>query len=119
MNYRLIVIGASLKDKSLLQKYTVLSKTEYQDGTSVSSTMYKMDIPEHEVAYVSNFLKITLKEPFYAHFYPSDPNVNILIVVFTGQVFKILSEAIAYGLAHGVTRQQMRITPTCVSEETW
>lgn len=119
MNYRLIVIGASLKDKSLLQKYTILSKTEYQDGTAVSSTMYKMDIPEHEVTYVSNFLKTTLKEPFYAHFYPSDPHISILIVVFSGQVFKILKDAIAYGLAHGVTREQMHICPSCVSEETW
>jgi hypothetical protein len=119
MNYRLIVIGASLKDKSILQKYRILSKIEYEPGTVGESTIYKIEIPEYEVTIVSNFLKNTLKFPYYAHMYMEDPYRKMLIVIFPGQIFKNKNEAVMYGITHGIPERQMDITPTAITEETW
>jgi len=123
MNYRLIVISNSLKDKSILTKYKILSETKFEAGMSGESPMYKMEIPEYEASHLSNFLKNNLKYPYYAHLYHENPQNNTMIVVFAGKVFHTfkdnLQEAIAYGIRHGVTEEQMDIKPTNISEENW
>ena len=123
MNYRLIVIGTSLKGKSILTKYRILSETKFEAETPDESTMYKMEIPIKEVSVVSHFLKNNLKFPYYAHLYHEDPNENALIVVFSGQVFNTSKDnpkdAIEYGIQHGVSKEQMDMKPRNIAEEKW
>lgn len=123
MNYRLIVIRSSLKDKSVLAKYKILSETKFEAGTPEESPMYKIEIPEDEVSNVSNFLKKNLKHPYYAHLYHEDPNGNKMIVIFSGQLFHTSKnypkKAIAYGIHHGITEEQMDINPRNIAEENW
>jgi len=123
MNYRLIVIRSSLKDKSVLAKYKILSETKFEEGTPEESSMYKMEIPEDEVYNVSNFLKNNLNYPYYAHVYHEDPKNNTMIVVFAGQLFHTTKDhpkdAIAYGIQHGVTKEQMDMKPRNITDETW
>lgn len=119
MNYRLIVIESSLKDTSILKTHTMLSQTVFEAGTPGESPMYKIEIPEKDVPAVSGFLKNNLKYPYYAHLYPDDQEKSAVIVVFAGQIFDNPKEAIAYGISHGVSREQMDIKPTRASEEKW
>lgn len=123
MNYRLIVIQSSLKDKSVLAKYKILSETKFEEGTPEESSMYKIEIPEDEVSDVSNFLKKNLKHPYYAHLYHEDSNENKMIVIFSAQLFHTSKDypkdAITYGIQHGVTEEQMDIKPRNIAEENW
>ena len=119
MNYRLIVIGSSLKDTSILEKYKILSETKFEAGTPKESSMYKIEIPESEVSYVSNFLKNSLKNQYYAHLYSEGSEKNTVIVVFPRQIFTNLKEAVAYGVLQGIPEEQMDIKPTTILEEKW
>lgn len=123
MNYRLIVIRSSLKDKSILAKYKILSETKFEVGTPEESSMYKMEIPEDEVSDVSTFLKNNLKYPYYAHLYHEDPKNNTMIVVFSKQLFHTSKDhpkdAVAYGVQHGVTVEQMDMKPRNIADENW
>lgn len=59
MFYRWIVIENSLKDKSVLKKYTILSETTFAEGDqSRMSRMLKIQVPEKE----SIQIKIIFKE---------------------------------------------------------
>lgn len=123
MNYRLIVIDGSLKEKSILTTYIILSETKFEAGTPEESTLYKIEIPESDIGNVSNFLKNNLKYRYYAHLYHEDPTRDTMIVVFGGQLFNSSKthheEAMEYGIHHGITERQMIITPKNVSEEKW
>ena len=123
MNYRLIVINGSLKEKGILTTFKILSETIFEAGTPEESTLYKIEIPESDIDKVSYFLKNNLKYPYYAHLYHEDPKRDTMIVVFAGHLFntskKHHEEAIAYGIQNGVTEQQMIITPTNIMEEKW
>mgnify|MGYP001564923605 CR=1 FL=1 len=85
--------------------------------------MYKMEIPENEVSQVANLLKENIIFPYYAHIYHEDQKKNILIVIFAGQLFHTTKDnpkdAIAYGIQHGVTEDQMDIKPRNIAEENW
>lgn len=119
MNYRLIVIDKSLKEKSILKNYKILSKTNFES----ESPMYKVEIPKEDIPSVTNFLKNNLKYPYYAHLYDEDPENDNLIVIFEGQIFNTSKttheETINYGLAHGVSKKQMDIKPKDIKEEDW
>jgi len=123
MNYRLIIIENSLKDKSILKNYTILSKTYFERGTPAESVMYKVEIPDNQVELISERLKNTLIPPYYCHLYQENPEEDTLIVIFKDTVFKArksnYTEAFNYGVSHGVTKEQMRIEPTEVQKERW
>lgn len=123
MNYRLIVIENSLKDKNILKNYNILSKTLFEKGTPQESVMYKIEIPVDALDLVTELLKKYLILPYYAHLYHEDPKDDNLIVIFNDKVFKThksnYSVARNYGISHGVTNEQMKIEPIDVQEESW
>ncbi len=123
MFYRWIVIENSLKDKSILNKYKVLSETKFAAGTPRESRMLKIQVPEKEIDRLTNRLIDWIIYPYYTHFYHEDPKNNTLIVVFSGK--KIVTkknnyqDAISYGVIHGVSRKEMDIYPRDMSQEEW
>lgn len=123
MNYRLIVIENSLKEKGIFNKYKILSKTLFEKGTPRESNMYKIEIPENEIDVVTAFLKKDLIHPYYSHFYHEDPENDSLVIVFNGIIFNAQKsnfvDALNYGTSHGVTKEQMNVKPRDVQEERW
>jgi len=123
MNYRLIVIKNSLQNKEILKKYKILSKTLFESGTPQESVMYKLEIPITDTNSITNFLMYNLKCPYYAHLYHEDPTNDSLIVIFTDKIFhssKInFTDAVDYGVSHGVTKEQMDIKPRDIRDEEW
>jgi len=85
--------------------------------------MYKIEIPEKEIGFVTEFLKNYLIHPYYSHLYHEDPHNDTLIVVFNGIIFNThksnFIDARNYGLSHGVTKKQMDVYPRDVQEERW
>lgn len=123
MNYRLIVIENSLKDKSILTKYKLLSETKFGAGTSRESRMLKLLVPGSEVDSLSRSLRKNIVSPYYCHFYSESQADPSLIVVFSEKVFHTSKESyedvVEYGIAHGVSRDEMDIAPMYVIEEKW
>jgi carbonic anhydrase len=123
MNYRLIVIENSLKDKNIFNKYKTLSKTWFEKSTPHESFMYKIRVPEKDIHAVTEFLKNNILYPYYTHLYHEDPKNDTLIVVFKGKIFNMCKsnfvDAINYGISHGVTKEQMDIKPRDIQEERW
>ena len=124
MSYRWIVIENSLKDKSVINKYQFLSETKFGSGDPKrESRMLKVRIPEEEVQTLSQSLTKNIIYPYYTHFYHEDPKQNILIVVFSGQKFTLIKDnfktAVDYGLTHGVSQEELDISPCDISEEDW
>src|SRR3990167_7407526 len=111
MFYRWIVIENSLKDKSVINKYQVLSETKFAAGDPKrESRMLKVRVPEEEVHSLTQSLTKNIIYPYYTHFYNEDPKQNILIVVFSGKKFTLTKEnlkaAVDYGLKHGVSQEE-------------
>ena len=123
MKYRLIVIENSLSEKSILNKYKILSKTFFEKGTPQESFMYKMEIPAKDIQIVTELLKQNLKYPYYAHLYHEDSHNNSLIVIFSDQIFHTsktnFTDAVTYGISHGIPKEQMDIQPRDVHDERW
>ena len=123
MNYRLIVIERSLKEKSILKNYKILSKTLFERGTPQESLMFKIEIPVSEIDLFEEKLKHCLMSPYYAHFYHENLKKNSLIVVFNEKIFYAhksnCTDAFNYGISHGVTKEQMDIKPRDIQEERW
>lgn len=124
MFYRWIVIENSLKDKSIINKYQVLSVTGFAaNDPKRASRMLKVRVPETEIYSLAASLTKNIIHPYYTHFYHEDPKQNILIVVFSGKKFVTQKEnfqiAIDYGLKHGVSKEELDISPRDVDEERW
>ena len=124
MDYRLIVIENSLKNKSILKKYKIISETKFAPGdSSRQSRMLKIQVPEKNIDKLVEILKTNIIYPFYTHFYHEDPKVNKLIVVFEGKRINCRKDnfqrAVDYGLIHDVSRSEMDIKPRDVSQEIW
>ena len=123
MNYRWIVIENSLRDRGVLEKYKLLSKTMFGEDTPRESRMLKIEVPEDEVTDLADSLKENIIYPYYTHLYHEDPKNPNLIVVFSGEKFLIpkddMKKAVDYGLAHDVLEQELDIKPKDISEETW
>lgn len=125
MFYRWIIIENSLKDKGILKKYRVISETKFAEGdlSGRESRMLKIRIPEKDINKLINLLRKNIKHPFYTHFYHEDPKINKLIVVFEGKIINTgknnFQRAIDYGITHGVTREEMNISPRDVLQEDW
>ncbi|HVZ58904.1 MAG TPA: hypothetical protein VG935_04100 [Patescibacteria group bacterium] len=124
MFYRLIVIKNSLNDLTILNGLEILSQTSFATNDPLrSSRMLKVRIPEERVEKLVKELKQNLISPYYAHLYHEDPKVNELIVVFQGRSLAThknnFQPAVEYGLAHGVTSEEMDITPRDITQETW
>lgn len=118
MFYRWIVIESSLKDKSILKKYQILSETKFGEGP-----MFKVRVPEEEVDNLADFLKENIIKPYYTHLYCEDPKIDRLVVVFTGKRMNTKKsnyhDAFDYGVTHGVSKEEMVIQPTDASQEQW
>jgi hypothetical protein len=123
MNYRLIVIENSLKDKNILSGYALLSETTFAPGTDRASRMLKMEIPYEKVDTLAKEIEKNLIPPFYAYLYEEDRKNDHLIILFTNKRFdekkKYYPNAFLYGTTHGVAKEEMIITPTEITEETW
>lgn len=124
MFYRWIVIENSLKDKTDLKKYKILSETKFAEGNkSRESRMLKIQVPEEEVQSLADSLKDNIIYPYYTHFYHEDPNKDRLIVVFSGKKFLVgknnFKRAVDYGLANDVFAEELDINPRDISQETW
>jgi len=123
MNYRWIVIEISLKDRSILDKYKVLSETKFGEDTTRESRMLKIEVPEKEATDFADSLKKNIIYPYYTHLYHENPKNPNLIVVFSGERFLVPKDSIKrvvdYGLAHDVLEQELDIKPKDISEETW
>lgn len=122
--YRWVVIENSLKNRSLLQKYQVLSETTFAENEpDRKSRMLKLRVPEQDVEHLSDILSNNIIFPYYTHLYPEDPENKNLIIIFSGQKFVLkkysYQEAVDYGLAHQVTAEEMRISPLEVADEDW
>ncbi|KKQ23578.1 MAG: hypothetical protein US40_C0002G0121 [Candidatus Roizmanbacteria bacterium GW2011_GWC2_37_13] len=124
MFYRLIVIENSLIDKSILKKYPVLSETVFAaNDPERKSRMLKIRVPDQDIDELVNSLTHNLITPYYCHLYVEDPIDDSLIVIFSGQKFfakkSNYQNAKAYGLSHGVTENEMQISPVEVTKEEW
>jgi|SRR3989344_9617518 len=124
MSYRWIVIENSLKDKSVINKYQVLSETKFAaSDPKRESRMLKVRVPETEVHSLAESLTKNIIYPYYTHFYHEDPKQNILIVVFFEKKFTLTKDdfkaAVEYGLKHGVSQKELDISPRDISEEDW
>lgn len=125
MFYRWIVIENSLTDTNILKKYPILSETIFaeNDSSGRRSRMCKIQVPEEDINALINILTTNTKYPYYSHFYHEDPKVNSLIVVFHGKRIDTKKDnfqiAIDYGIAHGVSREEMHIEPREISRESW
>lgn len=124
MFYRWIVIENSLKDKTVLNKYKVLSETKFAESdSSRESRMLKIRVPEENVIKLADSLMDNIIYPYYTHFYHEDPKQNKLIVVFSGKKFLTNKDnfqtAVKYGLKHDVAKEELDINPRDISEEDW
>ncbi len=124
MFYRWIIIENSLKDKSVLKKYPLLSETVFSaNDPARKSRMLKLRVPETDIDELVNSLINNIIPPYYTHLYSEDKNDDKLIVVFSGQKFPTkksnYSDAKDYGLIHGVSTDEMLISPLNVGKEEW
>lgn len=123
MNYRLIVIENSLKDKNILDKYTILSETVFGENTPRESKMLKIEIPEQDIELISHKITDSLIYPYYSHLYHEDPENHRLVILFSKKRFdenkKSYPQAMSYGLTHGVAKEEMAIEPADIAEEKW
>lgn len=124
MFYRWIVIENSLKDKSIIKKYPILSVTKFASGDPKrESRILKIRIPEKDVQKLSDSLKENLIYPYYTHFYHEDSKKNNLIVVFSNKKFLTSKDnyktALDYGLANDVSSEEIAINPRDISQEDW
>jgi len=124
MFYRWIAIENSLRDKSILKKYKILSATKFAEGDpSRESRMLKIQVPEEDIDELVKNLEENIIYPYYTHFYHEDPKINKLIVVFEGKRINTrkndFKRAIDYGITHDVTREEMNIAPRDISQEAW
>lgn len=124
MFYRWIVIKNSLKEKSVLNKYKILSETKFAEGDpSRESRMFKVRVSEEDVIKLADSLKDNIIYPYYTHFYHEDPRQNKLIVIFSGKKFLTnkdnFQRAVEYGLKHDVSKEELNINPRDISEEDW
>lgn len=123
MNYRWIVIENSLKNKSIIDKYNVLSETKFGEDSNRESRMLKIEVPESEATHLAESLKDNIIYPYYSHLYHEDPKKSQLIVVFSEKKFLLskddISRAVEYGLSHDVSKDEMDIKPIDVAQENW
>lgn len=124
MFYRLIVIENSLTDKSILEKYPVLSETIFARGDSErESRMLKVRVSEQEVNELVQLLEKNIIYPYYAHLYHEDPKINKLIVIFQGHITHTqknnFKDVVNYGIAHDVAPEEMDVKPRDVTSELW
>ena len=124
MFYRWIVIENSLKNKDIINKYQILSETKFAAGDAKrESRMLKVRVPETEVHSLAESLTKNIIYPYYTHLYHEDPKQNILIVVFSGKKFVLkkhnFKTAVDYGLKHGVSKEELDISPRDISQEKW
>lgn len=124
MFYRWIVIENSLKDKNVLKKYKLLSETVFANDDPIrKSRMLKIQVPENKINSLIENLKDVIIYPFYTHFYHEDPKINKLIIVFSGKRIDTkkdnFQKVVDYGMAHGVIRDEMNISPRDISQEDW
>ena len=118
MFYRWIIIENSLKDKSILKKYKILSETKFGEGA-----MFKVQVPEEEVNNLADSLKENIVSPYYTHLYCEDSKIDRLVVVFADKQIDTkksnYQNAFDYGIAHGVSKEEMVIQPTDILLESW
>ena len=124
MFYRWIVIENSLKDKSVLKQYPLLSETIFAaNNPERKSRMLKLRVPENEVDELVDSLKMNIIAPYYTNFYNEDSTNDSLIIIFSDQKFYTkktsYQDAIDYGLTHGVSEIEMQISPVDVGKEEW
>lgn len=125
MNYRGVIIKESLEDKSILKGVKILSKKIANPGERVGWHMLKVEIPAKEILDFTTRLTKALKryEPWYAHFYHEDPELDRMIVVFADKKFLTSKDnperAVKYGLEIGILREQLDFKPNNVSKEEW
>ncbi len=102
------LIEQSLDDQSLFRKFkTVKMKSEAEDWKE-----HIVEIPEDKVPEAVEFLKLHLKAKWYAHMIEG----NRITVIFRGMIFggkegDDFSEIEEYGIAHGVPKEQMEVSP--------
>lgn len=124
MSYRLIIIEKSLDDRHVLNSYPVLSQTLFaaQDRQRASA-MLKIVVQDAQVGKLAGEISTHLKEPYYAHMYHEDKNINTMFVIFRGRIFTVqktqYDEARNYGLQHGVSKEEMKIEPVNITDESW
>lgn len=115
--YHGILVEEGLKDKSILNKMSILGKRV----ADVDFTLLRVGVEEENIKEIIGLVQKNLvTEPvYYAHFYRD----GRLIVIFPERIFKITpdrstwKEAVEYGKSVGIPEEQLDFHPCRFEDE--